>query len=62
MTHRELAKADDPLWNEQDHFLACVRDRSLKPALDLTEARACLELADAAIEFLRRNREVSIGG
>ena len=62
LTHRELAKADDPLRNEQDHFLACVRDRSLAPALDLTEARASLELADAAIESLSRNREVSIGG
>ena len=27
------AAADDPLRNEQDHFLACVRDRSCARAL-----------------------------
>ena len=62
LTHQELAKADDPLRNEQDHFFACVRDRSRAPALDLAEALSSLKLADAAIESLSRNREVSIGG
>ena len=52
------AAADDPLRNEQDHFLACVRDRSRARALDLSDALAGLKLADAAIESLRLNREV----
>ena len=52
------AEADDPLRNEQDHFLGCVRDRSRAPALDLPQALAGLKLADAAIESLRLNREV----
>jgi predicted dehydrogenase len=45
--------ADDPLRNEQDHFLACVRDRSMAPALTLSQALVGLRLADAAIESLR---------
>ena len=53
-----LAEADDPLRNEHDHFLACVRDRSRVPALDLPQAMAGLKLADAAIESLHTNREV----
>ena len=52
------AEADDPLRNEQDHFLACVRDRSRAPAVDLRQALAGLKLADAAIESLRLKREV----
>jgi predicted dehydrogenase len=57
----ELAAADDdPLRNEQDHFLACVRDRSCKPAVDLSEALAGLKLADAAIESLSLEREVKL--
>jgi predicted dehydrogenase len=52
------AEADDPLRNEQDHFLACVRDRSRAPALDVSDALAGLKLADAAIESLSLNREV----
>jgi len=52
------AEADDPLRNEQDHFLACVRDRSRTPALNLEQALAGLRLADAAIESLRLGREV----
>ena len=62
LTHQEPAKADDPLRNEQDHFLACVRDRSLAPALDLAQALPSLKLADAAIESLRLDREVALGG
>lgn len=57
-TDHPLSEADDPLKNEQDHFLACVRDRSRTPALDLLQALAGLRLADAAIESLRLNREV----
>jgi predicted dehydrogenase len=52
------AAGDDPLRNEHDHFLACVRDRSRAPAIDLPQALAGLRLADAAIESLRLNREV----
>jgi predicted dehydrogenase len=52
------AEADDPLRNEQDHFLACVRDRSQTPALNLEQALAGLRMADAAIESLRLEREV----
>ena len=55
-------EADDPLRNEHDHFLACVRDRSRAPALDLAQALAGLRLADAAIESLRLNREVFLSG
>jgi predicted dehydrogenase len=59
--HHERAEADDPLRNEQDHFLACVRDHSRAPALDLPQALAGLKLADAAIESLNRDREVRLG-
>ena len=59
-TRHELAKADDPLRNEQDHFLACVLDRSLAPALDLPQALGGLKLADAAIESLNLDREVEL--
>jgi predicted dehydrogenase len=52
------AEADDPLRNEQDHFLACVRDRSQARALNLEQALAGLRMADAAIESLRLGREV----
>jgi predicted dehydrogenase len=52
--------ADDPLKYEQDHFLACVRDRTLKPALDLDDALAGLKLADAALESLRAGVEVLV--
>ena len=44
---------DDPLRNEQDHFLACVRDSSQAPALTLSQALVGLRLADAAIGSLR---------
>jgi predicted dehydrogenase len=47
------AENDDPLRNEHDHFLACVRDRSRAPALTLPQALIGLKLADAAIESLR---------
>jgi predicted dehydrogenase len=52
-TRYPAAEADDPLRNEQDHFLACVRDRSQAPALTLSQALVGLNLADAAIESLR---------
>jgi predicted dehydrogenase len=52
------AEADDPVRNEQDHFLVCVRDRSRTPALNLEQALVGLRLADAAIESLRLGREV----
>jgi predicted dehydrogenase len=55
------AEADDPLRNEHEHFLACVRDRSRVRALDLADALAGLKLADAALESLRLNREVVFG-
>jgi predicted dehydrogenase len=48
-----MAAGDDPLRNEHDHFLACVRDRSQAPALTLSQALIGLKLADAAIESLR---------
>jgi predicted dehydrogenase len=57
-TDYPAVEADDPLRNEQDHFLACVRDRSRAPALDPRQALAGLKLADAAIESLRLNREI----
>jgi predicted dehydrogenase len=52
-THYPKASEDDPLRNEHDHFLACVRDRSRTPALTLSQALVGLTLADAAIESLR---------
>jgi predicted dehydrogenase len=52
-TSYPTATADDPLRNEQDHFLACVRDRSHTPALTLPQALVGLKLADAAIASLR---------
>ena len=36
------SEADDSLSNEDDHFLSCVRNRSLKPAVDLRQAIAGL--------------------
>jgi predicted dehydrogenase len=51
---------DDPLNNEHDHFLACVRDRSRPRALDLPQALAGLQLADAARESLHENREAVV--
>src|SRR5271165_4165144 len=59
-TRHTLAEADDPLRNEQDHFLAYVRDRSRARALDLPQALAGLKLADAALESLRLNRAVTL--
>jgi predicted dehydrogenase len=59
-TDYDLVAADDALRNEQDHFLACVRDRSRPRALDLPQALAGLKLADAAIESLRLNRELTL--
>jgi predicted dehydrogenase len=53
------ANADDPLRNEQDHFLTCVRDRSLTPALTLSQALVGLTLADAAIESLRSSSPIA---
>ena len=53
-TSYPAAGTDDPLRNEQDHFLACVRDRSVAPALTLLQALVGLKLADAAIESLQR--------
>ena len=53
-TNLPLVEADNSLRNEQDHFLACVRDRSRKPALDLLQAFAGLKLADAAKKFCAR--------
>lgn len=59
-TRHRLAKADDPLRNEQDHFLVCVRDRTRARALDLPQVLAGLKLADAALESLHLNREVAL--
>jgi predicted dehydrogenase len=50
--------ADDSLRNEQDHFVSCVRNRSLKRVIDLPQAIAGLRLADAMAESLRLRREV----
>jgi predicted dehydrogenase len=61
LTAHPTAEADDRLRNEHDHFLACVRDRSLAPALNLADALAGLKLADGAIESLKLNREVVLG-
>jgi predicted dehydrogenase len=52
-TSYPAAAADDPLRNEQDHFVACVRDCWLVPALTLSQALVGLKLADAAMESLR---------
>jgi predicted dehydrogenase len=60
-TERPADAADDPLRNEQDHFLACVADRSRNPALGLPEAIAGLQLAEAALRSLRLQRETSVG-
>ena len=52
--------SNDPLRNEQDHFLACVADRSVAPALGLIDAMEGLKLADAAMQSLRLDREIII--
>ena len=58
-TSYPAAMADDPLRSEQDHFLACVRDRSLAPALTLSQALVGLTLADAAIDLCGPDRSSS---
>ena len=55
-----LVEGDDALTNEHDHFLDCVRDRKLAPALGLPQAIAGLRLADAAMESLRLGREIAV--
>ena len=52
------SEADDSLSNEHEHFFSCVRNRSLKPAVDLRQAISGLRLADAMTESLRTGREV----
>jgi predicted dehydrogenase len=59
-TQIPASSGDDPLANEHDHFLACVSDRQRQPALDLQDALAGLKLADAILESLRLDREVSV--
>ena len=54
-----LTGGDDPLHNEHDHFLSCVADRTLWPALTLSDAVAGLKLADAILQSLQLNREVN---
>src|SRR5260370_14666481 len=56
-TNVPLVEADDPLGNEQDHFLACVRDRSREPALDLRQALPGLQLSGAPTASLPVGRE-----
>ena len=51
----DLAAGDDALANEQGHFMACLRDRSLKPALTLRDAAAGLRLAEAVMQSLAAN-------
>jgi predicted dehydrogenase len=59
-TERPADAADDPLRNEQDHFLGLVANRSRAPALGLADAIEGLKLADAAMQSLRLGRETSI--
>jgi predicted dehydrogenase len=59
-TDRPADGADDPLRNEQDHFLDLVADRSRAPALGLSEAIEGLKLADAAIRSLRLGCEIPV--
>jgi predicted dehydrogenase len=54
------AEGEDSLRNEHDCFLACVRDRSQAPALNLSQALAGLKLADAAIESLRLGKAILV--
>jgi predicted dehydrogenase len=60
LTTYPIAESDDPLRNEQDHFLTCVRDRTRQPAVTLEQALVGLRLADAAIESLRLRRQVAV--
>jgi predicted dehydrogenase len=53
-------ETDDALRNEHDHFLDCVRDRSLAHAVGLKQALVGLKLADAAMESSRERRVVAI--
>lgn len=55
-----LAPGDDALANEQEHFFACLRDRSRSPAITLEDAAAGLRLAEAICESLREGREVAL--
>jgi predicted dehydrogenase len=60
LTIYPAAEADDPLRNEHDHFLTCVRDQNQERAVTLEEALVGLRLADAAIESLRLRRAVDL--
>jgi predicted dehydrogenase len=60
LTTHPSAEADDPLRNEQDHFLTCVRDDTQQPAVTLEQALVGLRLADAAIESVRLRREIEL--
>jgi predicted dehydrogenase len=60
MTEIPLVPGDDMLANEHDHFLDCLRERKAKPALTLDDALNGLKLADAILESLRLEREVSV--
>jgi predicted dehydrogenase len=60
LTTYPAVESDDPLRNEQDHFLRCLRDRKQEPAVTLEQALVGLRLADAAIESLRLRRAVDL--
>lgn len=56
-----LAAGDDALANEQDHFIACLRDRGQRPVLNLHDAAAGLRLGSAIVDSLRCGHAVTPG-
>jgi predicted dehydrogenase len=59
-TELTLAAGDDPLANEIDAFLACVRDSRQTPALSIDDAVKGMVLADAVMKSLRLDRAVDL--
>jgi predicted dehydrogenase len=59
-TELTLAAGDDPLANEIDAFLACVRDSRQTPALSIDDAVKGMFLADAVMKSLRLDRAVDL--
>lgn len=59
-TEIPLVVGDDPLMNEIDHFLGCLRDPRQPLGLTIEDAMNGLKLGDALMDSLRLDRDVSV--
>lgn len=60
MTKFPLNEGDDMLANEHTHFLDCLRDRRKEPLVTLRDALEGVKLADAILDSLRLQRDVTL--